>query len=369
VTPTAPGQGPVDVSIVTSGHDVADARLHRVSAALVERGLTVEVLGLGDPAGAPPGTRMRTRPRGSMASRALAAVAYAAQARGRVVMVLDPDSLLAARALAVVRRRPVVADVHEDYAALLRDRAWARGLLGRLGALVAALATWTAQRCALVVVADDHLPPREAANRLVVRNLPDLRMLPEPGDREPAPRALYVGDVRGSRGLFAMLDALEQAPGWSVDIVGPVREGDRVAAEDRLTGDLAGRVRFHGRQPPRAAWRLAAGAWCGLLLLDDTPAFREALPSKLYEYLGCGLPVVVTDLPRQAAMVGDARAGVVVPSGPLSGAATAAVLRGWSSERAGLEAVTEGARCWAAAHRDENPYAELAARVASLAGR
>ena len=42
-----------DVSLVTSGHDVADARLHRLVAALTDSGLTVEVIGLGDPAAAP----------------------------------------------------------------------------------------------------------------------------------------------------------------------------------------------------------------------------------------------------------------------------------------------------------------------------
>ncbi len=50
----------IDVSIVTSGHDVADARLHREVAALVARGLHVEVLGLGDEADGPPGVTVRT---------------------------------------------------------------------------------------------------------------------------------------------------------------------------------------------------------------------------------------------------------------------------------------------------------------------
>ncbi|NUP35368.1 MAG: glycosyl transferase, partial [Streptomycetaceae bacterium] len=48
----------VDISIVSSAHDVADARLHRTAAALLRAGMTVEVIGLGDPAGGPPGTRV-----------------------------------------------------------------------------------------------------------------------------------------------------------------------------------------------------------------------------------------------------------------------------------------------------------------------
>jgi glycosyltransferase involved in cell wall biosynthesis len=194
-------------------------------------------------------------------------------------------------------------------------------------------------------------------------------MLPEPAARDATPRALYVGDVRGSRGLHAMLDAVEQADGWHLDVVGPLRDADRAAVEARLADGLAKRVRFHGRKPPREAWTLAAGAWCGLLLLEDTPAFRESLPSKLYEYLGCELPVVVSDLPRQAAMVAEADAGAIVPAGPRCGAATAAVLAQWAARPELLEAAAAGARRWAREHRDDNPYADLAGRLARLAGR
>ncbi|MGR6997932.1 hypothetical protein ACU686_07245 [Yinghuangia aomiensis] len=43
----------VDISIVSSAHDVADARLHRTAAALLRAGMTVEVIGLGDAPAAP----------------------------------------------------------------------------------------------------------------------------------------------------------------------------------------------------------------------------------------------------------------------------------------------------------------------------
>lgn len=63
----------------------------------------------------------------------------------------------------------------------------------------------------------------------------------------------------------------------------------------------------------------------GLLLLNDTPAFRRAVPSKLYEYLASGLPVVATPLPRVAELLAETGAGVVVDGS--SGAAE--LLRRW----------------------------------------
>lgn len=357
-----------DVSVVTSGHDVADARLHRLVAAFRRQGLSVEVLGLGDPADGPQGAAVSTRARGRVWARPLTAAAYAARARGRVLVALDPDALVAVTALARARRRLVVADVHEDYAALLRDRAWATGAAGRLAGGLVALAGRAARGSDLVMVADDHVPPHAARHRLVVRNLPDPSMLPGPSEPEPEPRALYVGDVRASRGLWAMLDALGAAPGWSLDVVGPVAAADRATLDARLGRDRLGeRVRLHGRRPPAEAWRLASGAWCGLVLLEDTPAFRDAVPSKLYEYLACGLPVIVTDLPRQAAIVREGRVGEVVPSGVGAGARTAEVLTAWTADPGRYEHTRAAALRWRSEHHDHDPYARAAARVAALA--
>lgn len=359
----------VDVSIVTSGHEAADARLHRLTAALVRAGLSVEVLALGHVQDGPAGAVVRTEQRGSMVSRALRALRYAALAEGGVLVALDPDSLLAARLVAALRRRRVVADVHEDYAALLRDRAWARGTAGRVAARLVGVATAAARGSDLTVVADEHVPPRTADHRLVVRNLPDPAMLPAPSVPDESPRAVYIGDVRRSRGLFAMLDAVAAAPGWSLDVVGPVADADWPELLTRLQDGLAERVRFHGRQPPAGAWQVATGAWCGLVLLEDTAAFRDALPSKLYEYLATGLPVVVTDLPRQAALVRESGLGHVVPADQDAGAAAGAVLRAWSADPATLEAVRRRVATWHVEHPGQDPYGEFAARVADLTHR
>lgn len=382
-----------DVTVLTSGHDVADARLHREVAALVRAGLTVEVLGLGDPAGAPPGVAaVRTWPRQGLAGRATLAGRMAAAARGRVLFTLDPDSAVAAyvvcrasrrtgaswgpgRGSRRAHRRALVVDVHEDYARLLADRAWTRRAGGAAGAVAQGLVgafMRVAERADLTVVADEHVPPVTARHRFVLRNLPDPAMLPDPGPRDPGPRALYVGDVRASRGLFAMLEAVGAAPDWTLDVVGPVAPGDRGALDAALTADpdLADRIRWHGRMAPVASFALARGAWAGLLLLADTPAFVDALPSKLHEYLACGLAVITTDLPRSAELVRQTGAGVVVPCGADAslGAAVADVLRRWSADPGQVDALREAAAGYAAgSRRGGGEYAELARRVAQLA--
>ncbi|NHC15476.1 glycosyltransferase [Motilibacter deserti] len=366
------GAAAFDVSVVSTAHDVADARLHRLCAAFVRAGLSVEVRGLGSASDAPRGVAsVVARPRAGRAGRAVQAVALPWEARGRVVLTVDPDTVPATmlrRALSRFRPGPAryaVVDVHEDYAALLHDRAWARGVVGRAADALVSCASALARRADITVVADEHVPPLAASRRRVVRNLPDGSYLPAWSPRSPEPRAVHIGDLRRSRGLFAMLEALEHAPSWTLDLVGPVAPSDRSELEAWLASSSAApRVRLHGRLPPRESWAIAAGAWAGLALLEDTPAFRAAVPTKVYEYLGAGLAVVATPLPRTAALVEDAGAGAIVPTGEAAGK----VLEAWARDPAPLEAARAAARAWAAEGLGgASAYDELAGEVARLA--
>lgn len=353
-----------DVSVVTSGHDVADARLHRLAAALTRSGMRVEVLGLGTAVDGPDGATTRTWPRRGMAGRVRLVATLPWLAGGRALLVLDPDALLGALPAAALRRRRVVADVHEDYAALLADRSWATGPAGVLARGVAWLSTAGARHSALTVVADEHVPPRTAPRRLVVRNLPDPRMLPAVADRDPQPRAVYVGDIRRSRGLPMMLDTAARAPHWTFDLIGPVSAEDRSWLDARLAADadLAARVRQHGRQPPRQAWQIAAGAWVGLCLLDPTPAFQSSVPSKLYEYLALGLVPIVTDLPRQRQLIEQSGAGYVVADA----SAAAAALDELAADPGRVAQLAKLGRGWRPALPNGTGYDEFADAVRKL---
>jgi glycosyltransferase involved in cell wall biosynthesis len=103
----------------------------------------------------------------------------------------------------------------------------------------------------------------------------------------------------------------------------------------------------------------------GLSLLDDTPAFRDAVPSKLYEYAAVGLPSLATPLPRVAELLHESGAGVVVADA----AATAATMRDLAAEPERLGALRQRALDWAASlTAGGSPYDDWAAEVARLVG-
>ena len=238
----------------------------------------------------------------------------------------------------------------------------------RLATALAQIATALAERADLTLVADEHVPPVLARNRMVLRNLADPALLPPLAAPSTQPHMVYIGDVRTSRGLKAMLAALEQAPAWTLDIVGRVDANDQQWLDTwQQTSPAATRLTMHGQLPPSIAWQHAQTAWVGLVLLQPTPAFVAAMPSKVYEYEACGLTVVTTNLPRQQAWLNSGGVGVSIPSGDDTAVASA-VARALLAIQQDPGLVHQ-ARERAAQVRNQSPYAQFAQAIAQLSQR
>ena len=66
------------------------------------------------------------------------------------------------------------------------------------------------------------------------------------------------------------------------------------------------------RRTRRASWSVRARV--GLLLLLGIKAYEDTLPTKIFEYMAEGLPVIASDVPLWKEFLDDTGAGVVVPA-------------------------------------------------------
>ena len=352
----------MDVSLISSADQVSDARLHRLCGALVRSGVDVEVWALGSKKDAPAGVLFHRAPGGKgFAARLMRDLVLPFRAKGKVWIVVAPDLLPISWLIARLKGRKLVADVHEDYFELLKDRAWAKGLIGILAKLIARVATKVASRANLTTVADIQVPPFNARNRLVVRNFPDISLLSPSGQLSASPRAIYIGDVRTSRGIKTILEAAELSPDWSFDIVGNISDNDSAFINNwKLVSAASSRVDFHGRLAPAQSWSFASGAWVGLSLLESTPAFNAAIPSKLYEYMASGVATISTPLPRCVDLIEKSKAGVIAGDAQ----SVAATLNAWADNPAELIQLRKNAVTWATSNL--NSSAEYEAFVSAI---
>lgn len=322
-----------DVSILAAGRDASNARLQRIMSSCVTDGLSVELFSSGNKADVPEGVVFHTVSKGSRFTRVTNAFLLPWRARGKVFFTPDPEGAIAIWASTLLRKRPWMADVREDYRLLIEDRAWAKGVQKLFAIGLAKLALFASARADVTVVVDEWVRPLSAKKRLVVTNAPDIRILPNLHAADANPRALYVGDVRGSRGLWSMLRTLELAPDWQLDIVGAISNQDISKVLDwKEHSPAATRVHFHGALKPVESWKFAEGAWVGLSLLENTPAFQRAWPTKIGEYLACGIPIITTDLPRPREVIVSTRAGATVDFDTieLTAGQTAGILNSWA---------------------------------------
>ncbi|GIH22048.1 hypothetical protein Aph01nite_03580 [Acrocarpospora phusangensis] len=212
-----------------------------------------------------------------------------------LLLVHDLDLLLALPR----RRPPTVWDVHEDMAARLDGKTLPR-LIRRLEA--------RAERRLHLILAEQS--DRFGREHPVVPNhtyVPDALSKPS-GDN----RIVAIGRLGESRGAADLIEVarLLHPYGIRLDLIGPADPHIRPLLRD---AQRSGLLDWFGYVPNRHALRMAEGALAGLSLAHDVPAHRDALPTKVIEYLARGVPVISTPLPRAvAALRGD---GIVVPFG------------------------------------------------------
>ena len=150
-----------------------------------------------------------------------------------------------------------------------------------------------------------HVPPAVDLERFA--------SLPPPAPRPGAPlRVLYAGNLGLSQGLGDLLQAAALAGPEVVEllIAGEGAEEERLRALVHTRG-LA-HVRMLGPVPAREIPTLYGSVDAGVVPLRDLPIFAGALPTKLFEVLAAGRPVILAARGEAAQLVRDAGAGLVV---------------------------------------------------------
>ncbi len=178
----------------------------------------------------------------------------------------------------------------------------------------------------------------------------------------------YIGTIGMAHGLDVVLDAAEMlASAGRRDIafllVGDGAERARLEAEAGRRG-LAGQVIFAGRQPrERMPTVLAASDAC-LVHLKGTELFGSVIPSKIFETMAMGRPIIMGVRGEALRIVLDARAGLEMePDSPESLVECVRRLADEPALRAGL---CESGRAYVQEHFDRD---ELAGRYLKLLQR
>ncbi len=240
-----------------------------------------------------------------------AAVVLARSTRPDVVQFHDPELI----PFALMLRRggcKVIYDVHEDVPADIYSKTWIPSLLHPI---VARGVEWiertTARRFDAIIAATPAIADRfrgYGARVSMVRNSVRPGEFIEPTSETKRHRqAVYVGEASFNRGLVEMVEACAAAQ------LPLVLAGGIGTAEADWIKKSSADVVCRGRLGRSEIASLLNESLVGLCLFQPEPNHLHAMPTKIFEYMAAGLPVITSDLPKSKEIVETAGCGFAVP--------------------------------------------------------
>lgn len=255
---------------------------------------------------------------------ALAAVRAALKYDADIYHFHDPELAPWMLILRVVGK-PVIFDVHENVMGSLGDRSWIPSWLRPAVSSMAAAVLRLLMSSFDVVLAERSYERVYSWLRAssVVCNFPALENFPRLAEDAKFARfsAVYIGGLRTERGLLDMLDAMRilQDQGRDADLylIGRLDEPSLRSVEAQITARALQNVHFLGYMPQPEAMKIVARCHVGLSVLHAVPNYMESYPTKMFEYMACRLPVIVSDFPLYSDVVSGSSCGLtVMPQSP-----------------------------------------------------
>lgn len=307
----------------SSVHQVTDVRVFlKECRSLAKAGYRVTLVARGTESGEVDGVRQiavdHTAPGGRLGRMILGTTQVVRRAwaeKGDLYHLHDPE-LIPFGLLMKWNGKKVIYDAHESIRDQLLSKpylpSWSRKPISKI---VGWIEDFAIRRFDSVVTATPHIAEiLHTPHTVSVGNFPVSEELSQnsASDLREAGKVVFIGGFTRIRGAGEMVKAMgivNQIAPAKLTICGTmpasVRSGVEALPEWSFVEDL-------GWQDRESTQYHRSTAACGLCVFHPEPNHVEALPNKLFEYMGAGLPVVASDFPYWRQFVDETGAGVMV---------------------------------------------------------
>ena len=212
------------------------------------------------------------------------------------IQIHDPECLWLSFFCRIYRIK-VIYDVHEDYALVFRSYAVSRRVL--FSFFFKLFEFLNLSFIESVIVATDSIESkyRNRHKRIfTVKNFPILEDLNRKkfGIFSDNVRICYTGNIGVNRGIFKLLDAISESNrNFILELAGNFDSFDSKCLVENHSAYPS--IHYHGFVDRSGVNSIICQSSIGAILSLPIPSYVESLPVKLFEYLGSGIPVVVSN--------------------------------------------------------------------------
>lgn len=216
----------------------------------------------------------------------------------------------------------VVWDMHEDTYSDIRTKTYVKPLVRSAFAFIYKLFQVVSYKLfdGFVLAEDGYRSYfGESTKTCIVHNYALLDQLNNYDHIAKEPRTIvYIGSISVNRGIYQLLDLVIRVkiefPDIRLILIGPFSDDSLDANVQKYIrhNNIEDNVQIRGSMKNVEAYPVIAKCMIGLALLLPEPNFTKSLPTKMFEYMALGLPVVVSNFPRWEDIVKSHQAGVVV---------------------------------------------------------
>jgi glycosyltransferase involved in cell wall biosynthesis len=318
---------PAKVVHMTTVHSALDPRIfHKECRSLERAGFQVTIIGPNPADMVADRIRIKAISRdGSRAIRMTRTVwrvyQEALRQRADVYHFHDPE-LIPVGLLLRAAGKKVIYDIHEDLPKDILSKfylpLWSRRLIAWMAEKVEVAAC--GHFSALVVVTPSIAERFRPLNNqtVIIHNYPYPKEIVYALESAPwetrRQSVAYVGGITAQRAIREMVHAMALVPeslDATLELAGnPIPDDAHPAEIYSHRGWM--RVQHHGFLDQPSTFRLLHNVRAGLVLFHPEPNHVEAMPQKIFEYMGAALPLIASDFPLWRQILGGTGCGILV---------------------------------------------------------
>lgn len=159
---------------------------------------------------------------------------------------------------------------------------------------------------------------------------------------------IYVGDITEDRNIRGMIELVKNLKDrghkqFQLKLIGSIQSTLKENLEKIILDyGISDYIHWYGRISYEKIWEYYFSADIGLCLLYPIPNYKNSLPTKLFEYMAAGLPIVASNFPDWEKLVSDTNSGITVD--PLNNEQIVAAIEEIKTNKKMAEAFSENGR-------------------------